>query len=122
MANPAAHPPLLAYWESQYLTQRVFDAGPLWFVEALLLMDIALAILVRWLPTVRVVPTFPTGWAIGAFIAGLGVASFLVRLPKRCRRQRQCNCRGDRRVVCPRPPVHLLAFRHGHTLWYSHNR
>lgn len=36
--------------------------------------------LARWLPTVRVAPTFPDGWAIGALIAVLGAASFLVRL------------------------------------------
>ncbi len=80
MASPAAHGPLLRYWASQYLTLRVFDAGPLWFVEALLVMDVLLAVVARWLPAARVARSFPRGWAVGAFIAGLGAATFLVRM------------------------------------------
>jgi glucans biosynthesis protein C len=83
-AHPGVHPSLLLYWRTQYLSLRTFDAGPLWFVEALLVMDILFVVWARWLSRVdlgaRIARAFPSRSALIAFAIGLGLASFVVRL------------------------------------------
>jgi len=82
-AHPGVHPPLLAYWRTEYLSLRTFDAGPLWFVEALLLMDLLFVAWARWFArvdlTVRPGGSFPRGRLLAVFALLLGAASFLVR-------------------------------------------
>jgi len=85
IAGPGPHPSLLAYWQSQYLTFRIMDTGPLWFVWALLLMDVAL---VLWagrrsgteLAGRRETATFPSRRRLVVFAIGIGLAAFVVRL------------------------------------------
>lgn len=78
-----AHPALLMYWRTQYLTLRTTDTGVLWFVWALLLMDCLLVVWARWLTrmdlTERHATPFPGRWRLVALAAGLGIAAFLVR-------------------------------------------
>jgi len=63
--------------------EKPFDFGVLWFVETLLLMDLLFVLWARWLRRgdldARPGGAFPSRRALVAFIAGLGVASFLVR-------------------------------------------
>ena len=84
LGGPAAHPRLIAYWWSRYLSLRTWDTGPLWFVWALLLMDLLLA---AWATrrdhrdlAVRRPTPFPGPGRLVAFAAAVGVAAFLVRL------------------------------------------
>lgn len=78
LAN-AGHPSLL----SVYAQQRPFGFGVLWFVEALLIMDLLLvagaSLLHRGDPTTRRARPFPGNAALVAFVVLLGVTSFAVR-------------------------------------------
>jgi hypothetical protein len=77
--NRPAHLSLLAV----YTRQQPFGNGVLWFVEALLLMDLLFVVWARHLTRAdlqtRPGGAFPRPRALVAFIAGLGLASFLVR-------------------------------------------
>lgn len=71
------------YW--QVLGDRYFDLtgfGPTWFLEALLLFSIALVVWRRFRPPpeTAIGPIPLSNRAIGIFAAGLGVATFVVRI------------------------------------------
>ncbi|MEJ2668250.1 MAG: acyltransferase family protein [Deinococcales bacterium] len=76
----AGHPSLLTV----YSQQRPFGFGVLWFVEALLIMDLLLVAWASWLRrgdlTARSARSFPRNAALVAFVFILGLASFAVRL------------------------------------------
>lgn len=83
-AGPGTHPSLFAYWESEYLSLRIIDTGPLWFVWALLLMDLLFVVWARWLSRVdlrarRPGLAFPSRLRLSALAVGLGLAAFAVR-------------------------------------------
>jgi glucans biosynthesis protein C len=80
--------PQLPYWSyftSEYFkTEPLIGAGPLWFVELLLIFSLLYMLwrlLVRYRPVMPVVETrFPGNGAIALFALLLGIAGFLVRL------------------------------------------
>lgn len=76
----ADHPSLLAV----YTRQRPFGFGVLWFVEALLMMDLLLVAVASWMRrgdlTTRRSRRFPGNAALATFVLLLGLASFAVRL------------------------------------------
>ena len=88
-AHPGIHPSLLVYWRSAYLSLATIDTGPLWFIWALLLMDVLLVAVARWLRRAdlgaRPGGTFPTRWRLAAFALALGLTAFVVRLHPRRR-------------------------------------
>lgn len=78
----------LSYWGyftgEYFTTAPLIGAGPLWFVELLLIFSLFYTV---WRMLIRVRPVslgveirFPGNWAITLFALLLGVASFLVRL------------------------------------------
>ncbi len=76
-AHGGPEPSLLTLWSQ-------VDTGPLWFVEALLIMDLLFVAWAAWLSrmdlTARPGGRFPTSGALAAFAVGLGLISFVVRL------------------------------------------
>jgi glucan biosynthesis protein C len=79
--------PMWRFFATQYFTtygQPVIGAGPLWFVEVLLIFSLVY-VLWRFVFRARPVPSaaetrFPSNGAIALFALLLGVAGFLVRL------------------------------------------
>jgi glucan biosynthesis protein C len=81
------HLPLWRFFATEYFGkygQPLLGAGPLWFVEILLLFSLVYALVrlfVRSRPAASPPETsFPSNAAIALFAVGLGVAGFLVRL------------------------------------------
>ncbi len=82
---PVSRPPFWSFITSNYFTQEaVFGAGPLWFIETLLIFSL-MYVLWRLLAQPRlakpVVDTrFPGNGSIALFALLLGVAAFLIRI------------------------------------------
>jgi glucan biosynthesis protein C len=82
---PDGRPPFWAFITGSYFrNEAVFGAGPLWFIETLLIFSALYALwrlLARLRPTKPVVDTrFPGNGSIALFALLLGVAAFLVRV------------------------------------------
>jgi len=82
---PEGRPPLWSFLTGDYLrNEAVFGAGPLWFIEVLLIFSlvyVACRLLTRSRPPQPAVGArFPANGVIALFALLLGVAAFLVRL------------------------------------------
>jgi len=82
---PVSRPPFWSFITGNYLkNEAVFGAGPLWFIETLLIFSLVYVLwglLARTRPAEPAVESwFPSSGSIALFALLLGVAGFLVRL------------------------------------------
>ena len=76
---------LTQYFESRYIQNFNLDAGPLWFVEALLIFAFVYALFMQWInhrgsDTHHGPPKVPSNILITVFAIFLGIISFIVRM------------------------------------------